>query len=74
MEQVVKKQQDECAAVRLNLNQITPDNLAKKFKELRTLLIGDRKIIGEDDFKEDKEFTIDEEKLKIVVTTVFRKA
>lgn len=61
--------------MRLNLNQITPDNLTKKFVELRALLIGDAKISSEEGFEiQDPPPEIDEEKLKIVVDTIFRKA
>lgn len=46
--------------------------------ELRTLLIGDRTILGEAGFDEEKaaeeKFAINEEKLNIVVSTIFRKA
>jgi hypothetical protein len=34
------------------LNQITPDNYAKKESELRGLLFGDRKTINEKGFEE----------------------
>jgi hypothetical protein len=74
MENVVGAKKDELQEVRLNLNQITPDNLGKKFKELRKLLVGDRKTINEEGFELDPDFEIDEEKLKIVVNTIFRKA
>ena len=73
-ENFVQKKKDEYQEVRLNLNQITPDNLGRKFAELRLLLISDRKINGEDDFVADPSFEIEEEKLKIVVATIFRKA
>ena len=73
-ENFIQKKKDEYQEVRLNLNQITPDNLGKKFSELRVLLIGDRKINGDEGFTVDPEFEIEEEKLKIVVATIFRKA
>ena len=62
--------------VRLWLNQITPDNFAKKSGELRELLIGNAKLLNEEgfDIKEAENLKINEEKQLIVVETIFRKA
>ena len=58
------------------LNQITVDNVDIKIGELRSMLIGDRKLLNEQGFnlEEAQDFQIDGEMLDIVVTTVFRKA
>lgn len=78
MLEMARSEKDQNQQVRLNLNQITPDNYNKKYSELRTLLIGDRAVLGEKDFDADAvdvaEFMIDEEKLDTVVSTIFRKA
>lgn len=60
---------DSIQKVRLALNQITPDNLDRKISELREMLIGNRKLLTEEGFKqEDAEgFSINEEILSIVV-------
>ena len=60
---------DAIQKVRLALNQITPDNLDRKISELREMLIGNRKLLTEEGFKqEDAEgFSINEEILSIVV-------
>ena len=62
--------------VRLWLNQITPDNFAKKSGQLRELLISNAKLLNEEGFsnEEAKNLKINEEKLDIVVETIFRKA
>jgi len=67
---------DSIQKVRLALNQITPDNLDRKISELREMLIGTRKLLTEEGFRqEDAEgFSINEEILSIVVQTIFRKA
>ena len=71
-----KSEKQDYQKVRLWLNQITPDNFEKKKSELRELLIGDAKIMGEPGFnaEEAKKTKIDDEKQKIVVETIFRKA
>ena len=71
---VIKSEKTELNNVKLNMNQITPDNYSRKFNELRKLLIGDRKILGEPEFEADKDFNLNEDKLDIVVGTVFKKA
>ena len=67
---------DSIQKVRLALNQITPDNLDRKISELREMLIGTRKLLTEEGFRqEDAEgFSINEDILSIVVQTIFRKA
>jgi hypothetical protein len=71
-----RKEKDNTQQVRLWLNQISPDNYAKKEKELRGLIFGDAKCLGEAGFVEEtaKEFKIDEQKQQVVVQTIFRKA
>ena len=60
---------DSIQKVRLALNQITPDNLDRKISELREMLIGTRKLLTEEGFRQE-----DEDILSIVVQTIFRKA
>jgi len=64
-----RAEKDAIQKVRLALNQITPDNLDRKISELREMLIGNRKLLTEEGFKqEDAEgFSINEEILSIVV-------
>lgn len=71
-----KSEKQDFQRVRLWLNQISPDNFDKKSGELRELLIGNAKIMGEPgfDLEEAKKMKIDDEKQKIVVETIFRKA
>lgn len=71
-----KSEKADFQRVRLWLNQISPDNFEKKSGELRELLIGHAKIMGEPGFnaEEAKTMKIDDEKQKIVVETIFRKA
>lgn len=70
-----KKEKDNSQNVRLWLNQITPDNYDKKQNELRSLMFGDRKAIGEPGYEEkDKDFEVDKDKMELVVLTIFRKA
>jgi hypothetical protein len=59
-----KSEKQDFQRVRLWLNQITPDNFEKKSGELRELLIGNAKIMGEPGFnaEEAKKMKIDEEK------------
>jgi hypothetical protein len=59
-----KSEKQDFQRVRLWLNQITPDNFEKKSSELRELLIGNAKIMGEPGFnaEEAKKMKIDEEK------------
>ena len=45
-----KSEKQDFQRVRLWLNQITPDNFEKKSGELRELLIGNAKIMGEPGF------------------------
>jgi hypothetical protein len=72
----VKLEKADTQRVRLWLNQITPDNFAKKSGELRELLIGNAKLLNEEgfDIKEAENLKINEEKQLIVVETIFRKA
>ena len=72
----VKSEKADTQRVRLWLNQITPDNFAKKSGELRELLIGNAKLLNEEGFniEEAKNLKINEEKQDIVVETIFRKA
>ena len=65
----VKNEKNDTQRVRLWLNQITPDNFAKKSEELRKLLIGNAKLLNEEGFiiEEAKNLKINEEKLDIVV-------
>ena len=73
--EATKVEKDNTQTVRLWLNQITPDNYAKKSTELRGLLFGDRKIKDEPGYEEQfGEFEVDDAKEKIVVQTIFRKA
>lgn len=60
----VKSSKDNTQRVRLWLNQITPDNFAKKSGELRELLIGHAKLLNEEgfDLEEAKNLKVDEEK------------
>lgn len=71
-----KSEKQDFQRVRLWLNQISPDNFEKKSGELRELLIGNAKLMSEAGFntEEAKSVKIDEEKQKIVVETIFRKA
>ena len=46
----VKSEKADTQRVRLWLNQITPDNFAKKSGELRELLIGNAKLLKEEGF------------------------
>ena len=71
-----KVEKQDFQRVRLWLNQISPDNFEKKSGELRELLIGNAKLLSESGFnlEEAKNLKIDEEKQKIVVETIFRKA
>jgi hypothetical protein len=71
-----KVEKQDFQRVRLWLNQISPDNFEKKSGELRELLIGNAKLLSEPGFnlEEAKNLKIDEEKQKIVVETIFRKA
>lgn len=71
-----KVEKKDFQRVRLWLNQISPDNFEKKSGELRELLIGNAKLLSEPGFnlEEAKNLKIDEEKQKIVVKTIFRKA
>ena len=70
-----KKEKDNSQNVRLWLNQISPDNYDKKQTELRSLMFGDRKAIGEPGYEEQiKEFEVDKDKQELVVKTIFRKA
>ena len=72
----------EAQKIRLCLNQIAPNNFEKKVGELRAMLIGDAKLLAEDGFdeqatallEEEGKLVIDDEKLGIVVHTIFRKA
>ena len=50
--EATKVEKDNTQTVRLWLNQITPDNYAKKSIELRGLLFGDRKIKDEPGYEE----------------------
>jgi len=53
------------------------DNYEKKSVELRKMLIGDALLLSEvdnDKNKLEKDFSINDEKLKITVDTIFRKA
>ena len=50
--EATKVEKDNTQTVRLWLNQITPDNYAKKSFELRGLLFGDRKIKDEPGYEE----------------------
>jgi len=61
----------------LIVNVITPDNLDKKFEELRKLMFGVRKTKDEEGYDEvnDKlEESVNEDNMKLVVETIFRKA
>ena len=72
----VKNEKNDTQIVRLWLNQITPDNFAKKSGDLRELLIGNAKLLNEEGFniEEAKNLKINEQKLDIVVETILRKA
>ena len=72
----VKSEKTDTQRVRLWLNQITPDNYAKKSGELRELLIGNANLLNEEGFniEEAKNLKINEQKLDIVVETILRKA
>lgn len=69
-----RKSKDDIGKVRLMLNQITPDNYSRKEKELRELLFGDRKKIGEEGFDESVPYECDVEKHILIVEQLFRKA
>lgn len=59
------------------MNVITPDNLEKKFEELRKLMFGERKTkeeIGYDESTDQLKEQINEDNMKVVVETIFRKA
>lgn len=65
--------------IRLIVNVITPDNLDKKFEELRRIIFGDLRHIKEEgyDANTQTELTdemLNDENLNIVVETIFRKA
>lgn len=47
---LARSSKNENQQVRLKLNQITPDNMDRKMTEIRTMLIGDRKLLTEDGF------------------------
>lgn len=73
--QIARKEKNEEQRVRLWLNQISPDNYEKKQSELRGLLFGDLKAPSEPMSEEDqKNFKLDEDKMNLVVQTIFRKA
>ena len=73
--EVARKEKDNNQNVRLWLNQITPDNYDKKQSELRSLMFGDRKAMGETGYAEQETpFEVDKEKQEIVVKNIFRKA
>lgn len=71
-----KSEKQDFQRVRLWLNQISPDNFEKKSGELRELLIGNAKLMGEPGFDqaEADKLQIDDEKQTIVVEIIFRKA
>ena len=62
--------------MRLCLNLIAPNNVDKKLRELRGMLIGDAAVMGEAGYNAEEmaDFKIAEAKLDIVVQQIFRKA
>ena len=52
--QSARADKSDIQKVRLNLNQISPDNLEKKLNELRKLLIGDRLLMSDEGFDMDQ--------------------
>lgn len=59
------------------VNVITPDNFEKKFEELRKLMFGERKTKEEEGYDEANDKLneqVNEENMKVVVETIFRKA
>ena len=64
--------------IRLIVNVLTPDNLEKKFQELREMIFGDMKVSGELGFNEleNKLLTeqLNEDNMNLTVETIFRKA
>jgi hypothetical protein len=61
----------------LIVNVITPDNLDKKFDELRKLMFGDLKFKTEEGYDAAKDTLtaeLNEDNMNLVVETIFRKA
>ena len=63
--------------IRLIINQITPDNLEKKFAELRQIMFANLKHQGEEGYDQSADKlteSLNEENMEVVVQTIFRKA
>jgi hypothetical protein len=64
--------------IRLIVNVLTPDNMDKKFAELRELIFGDLKFKDEEGYDPNKHALLagqlNEDNMNITVETIFRKA
>ena len=64
--------------IRLIVNVITPDNLEKKFVELRGFMFGERRLQTEEGYNPETDMltegSLSDENMNIIVETIFRKA